>query len=82
MAASVHGRVPSSAVARTTVANSQVRMMSWPWGRMSIGKTRANRSGSSSQRPAICGVSDDVAQVSITSGSAVKPPGWSRCASV
>ena len=31
------------------------------------------------QPPAICGVSDDVAQVSITSGSPVNPPGWPRC---
>ena len=51
------------------VANSQVRMISWAWGRRSMGKTRANRSGSSSHPPAICGVSDEVAQVSITSGS-------------
>ena len=34
-----------------------------------------------SSRVAICGVSDDVNQVSKTSASAVKPPGWSRCAS-
>ncbi len=30
---------------------------------------------------AICGVSEEVAQVSITSGSAAKPPGWLRWAS-
>ena len=49
--------------------------MSWACGRRSIGKTRANRSGSSSHPPAICGVSDEVAQVSMTSGSPTKPPG-------
>ena len=59
--------------------NSQVRMMSWPCGRMSIGKVRANRSGSRSQPHTICGVSDEVAQVSSTSGSAMKPPGSPRC---
>ena len=42
---------------------------------MSIGNTRPNRSGSSTQRPAICGVSDDVAHVSMMSGSPTKPPG-------
>ena len=52
--------------------------MSWAWGRRSIGKVRANRSGSSSQPPAICGVSDEVAQVSMMSGSPMKPPGWPR----
>ena len=57
-------------------------MISGPCGRMSIGKTRANRSGSSAQRAAICGVSDDVAHVSITSGSPVKPPGCPRWSSV
>ena len=30
----------------------------------------------------ICGDSEDVAQVSITSGSPMKPPGWPRWASV
>ena len=29
-------------------------------------------------RPAICGVSEEVAQVSITSGSPANPPGWPR----
>ena len=47
-----------------------------------MGKTRANRSGSSIQPPAICGVSDDVAHVSITSGSPTKPPGWPRWSAV
>ena len=31
------------------------------------------------QRAAICGVSDEVAQVSITSGSPMNPPGAPRC---
>ena len=57
-------------------------MISGACGRRSIGKVRANRSGSSSQPQAICGVSDDVAQVSITSGSPTKPPGTPRCSSV
>ncbi len=73
----VASRAASRAPARdrTTVENSQVRMISWAWGRRSIGKTRANRSGSSSQPPAIWGVSDEVAQVSMTSGSPTNPPG-------
>ncbi len=58
-----------------TVENSQVRMMSWAWGRRSMGKVRANRSSSSPQPVAIWGVSDDVAHVSMTSGSPTKPPG-------
>ena len=45
-------------------------MISWAWVRRSIGKTRANRSGSRSQPQTICGVSEEVAQVSMTSGSA------------
>ena len=53
-------------------------MISGPWGRRSIGNTRPKRSGSSSQRPAICGVNDEVAQVSMTSGSPAKPPGTPR----
>ena len=63
------------ACARSTVSKSHVRMMSCACGRRSIGNTRANRSGSSSQSPAICGVSDEVAHVSMTSGSPVKPFG-------
>ncbi len=58
-----------------------MRMISWACGRTSIGKVRANRSGSSSQPQAICGVSEDVAHVSMTSGSPVKPPGWLRWSS-
>ena len=41
----------------------------------SIGKVSANSSGSRSHPHTICGVSEEVAQVSITSGSATKPPG-------
>ena len=76
-----HGSASCSKWARTTVENSQVRMMSWACGRRSIGKTRWNRSSSSTQPPAIWGVSDDVAQVSMMSGSPTKPPGWPRWAS-
>ena len=57
-------------------------MISGPCGRRSIGNVRSNRSGSSTQPVTICGVSDDVAHVSITSGSATKPPGWSRWSAV
>ena len=64
------------------VENSQVRMISWAWGRRSMGKTRANRSGSSSHPPAIWGVSEEVAQVSITSGSPTNPPGCPRWSSM
>ncbi len=78
MAASDQGSTPNSSSDRTTVEKSQVRMISWACGRRSIGKTLANRSGSSSQPPAICGVSDEVAQVSITSGSPTNPPGMPR----
>ena len=44
-----HGSAPCSNCARTTVANSQVRMISGPCGRRSIGNVRSNRSGSSTQ---------------------------------
>ena len=57
---------------------SQVRMISGPWGRRLIGKVAAKREGSSSHPQAICGVSDEVAQVSMTSGSPVNPPGTPR----
>ena len=70
-----HGRTPNSSSLRTTVEKSHVRMISGPWGRRSIGKTRSNRSGSSTQLPAICGVSELVAQVSMTSGSPTNPTG-------
>ena len=56
-------------------------MISWLCGRRSIGKRRRWRSGDPVQPVAICGVSDEVNQVSKTSASPVKPPGWSRCAS-
>ncbi len=82
MAVFVHGSVPNSAWLRSTVENSQVRMISCAWGRRSIGNTRANRSSSLPQPAAICGVSEDVAQVSITSGSAAKPPGTPRWSSL
>ena len=59
--------------------NSQVLMMSWAWGRTSIGNTRWNSSSpapaSSPAWPAIWGVSEEVAQVSMTSGSPMNPPG-------
>src|SRR3712207_8526840 len=79
MVACVHGTVPCSKCERTTVENSQVRMMSCACGRWSIGKTCANSSGSVSQPEATCGDSDDVAQASMTSGSAMNPPGCPRC---
>ena len=44
-----------------------------------MGYVRANRSSSRSHPHTICGESDDVAQVSKTSGSAAKPPGSPRC---
>ena len=50
-------------------------MISCACGRRSIGKTCANRSGSSSQPPTICGVSDDVAQVSMHVGVADEAAG-------
>jgi hypothetical protein len=57
-------------------------MISCAWVFRSIGKVSPNSSSSRSQPQTICGLRDEVAQVSITSGSAVKPPGWPRCASV
>src|SRR3954470_18296417 len=77
-----HGTQPYSKCERTTVENSQVRMMSCAWGRRSIGKTWPNSSGSVSQPEATWGDRDDVAQVSMTSGSAMKPPGSPRWDSV
>ena len=53
-------------------------MISWAWGRRSIGKVRPNSSSSSRQPAAIWGDSDDVAQVSITSGSPTNPPAAPR----
>ena len=57
-------------------------MISCAWVLRSIGKVRANRSSSRSQPQTMCGLIDDVAQVSITSGSPVKPPGTPRWSSV
>ena len=51
IAASAHGRQPCSWWLRTTLPNSHVRMMSWDCGRMSMGNTLANRSGSSTHPP-------------------------------
>ena len=82
MAACRHGSSSNSRCERTTVENSQVRMMSCACGRRSMGNTRANRSSSASQPPAIWGVSELVAQVSMMSGSPVKPPGTSRWSAV
>src|SRR5262245_41771224 len=67
---------------RKTVENKQVRMMSWACGRRSIGNVRADRSGSVSHPVTSCGVTDEVAHVSITSGSPLNPPGWPRCAAL
>ena len=70
------------ACVNTARPNSQVRMMSWACGRMSMGKTTSKRllvpASRPRQSPAICGVRELVAHVSMTSGSPVKPPGWSR----
>ena len=77
-AACVHGATPFSSCERSMVENSQVRMMSWPCGRRSNGKTASKSSSSRFQPPASCGVSDEVIQVSITSCSPTKPPGWLR----
>src|SRR3954469_13013755 len=82
MVACDHGTASNSKCERTTVENSQVRMMSCACGRWSIGNTCANNSGSVSQPEATCGEREDVAQVSMTSGSAMKPPGLLRCVSV
>ena len=83
MAASVHGSALNSIWARTTVEKSQVRMMSWPCGRRSIGNSRANEIGVVlPAAPRSAGVSEEVAQVSMTSGSAMNPPGWSRWSAV
>ena len=57
-------------------------MISCACGCRSIGKHPGEQVAVVVQRPAICGVSEDVAQVSSTSGSAAKPPGWSRWSGV
>jgi len=56
-------------------------MISWLCGRRSIGNRRRWRSGDPVQPVAICGVSDEVNQVSKMSASPVNPPGWSRWSS-
>jgi len=61
------------------VENSQVRMMSWPCGRRSMGNTASNTGLPPTQSPAICGVSEEVAHVSMTSASPMNPPGAPRC---
>ena len=78
IAALCHGSESCSRCARTTDEKSHVLMMSCACGRISIGNVRANRSASSGQPQTICGDRDDVAQVSITSGSPMKPPGTPR----
>ena len=78
MAAFFHGSESSSRCERSTVENSHVRMMSCACGRRSIGNVRAQRSGSASQPQTMNGVSDDVAHVSMMSGSPANPPGWPR----
>src|SRR4029079_5218515 len=79
IAACFHGSESNSRCERTVVENNHVRMISCACGRKSIGKVRAKRSGSVAHPHASSGVNDDVAQVSMTSGSPVNPPGWSRC---
>ena len=74
-AALPQGSVPNSKWARTTVENSHVRMISGPCGRRSMGNTSSKSSGRSSQCAQICGVNEDVAHVSMTSGSPTNPPG-------
>ena len=81
IAALRHGSFRSSRCERRIVVNSHVLMMSCACGRTSVGNTFANSSSSSPFRPPIWGVSEEVAQVSITSGSPAKPPGRPRCCS-
>src|SRR5699024_10245896 len=69
-----HGSESCCRWERTIVENSQVRMMSWPWGRRSMGYTLPNSPSDSAPAfhpPASCGVREEVAQVSRMSGSAV-----------
>src|SRR6476660_4876322 len=75
-----HGTVPCSNWLRSTVENNHVRMISGPCGRNAIGNAISNKSESTPQPQTICGVSDAVAQVSITSGSPMKPPACPRAA--
>jgi hypothetical protein len=53
-------------------------MISCEWVFRSIGNVIWNKSWSRSQPQTICGVSDDVAQVSMTSGSDMNPPALPR----
>ena len=76
-----HGTQSNSKWLRTTRLNSHVRMMSWACGATSMGNVSANSSGSVSQRHAIWGLSDEVAQVSMMSVSGTKPPGTPRWSS-
>ena len=78
MAALVHGTESFSKCARSTDENNQVRMMSCACGRRSIGNVRATMSGSDSHWVTSCGEIEEVAQVSMTSGSPTNPPGWPR----
>ena len=82
MVVCLQGTVWCSWCERSRVENSQVRMISGPWGRRSIGKVAAKRSGLSSHPQAIWGLTDEVAQVSMTSGSPTNPPGLPRWSSV
>ena len=82
MVACRHGRTSCSRCERSSVEKSQVRMISGPCGRRSMGNVAANSAGSSSQPQAICGVTDEVAHVSRTSGSPVNPPATPRCSGV
>src|SRR5438067_13784445 len=54
------------------VQDGHVRILSCAWGCRLAGKCRANQAGSSIQRPMIIGVQDDVAHVSMISGSGSK----------
>ena len=76
------GSCCSSRCERTTRENNQVRMMSWAWGAMSMGKVSCHNCLSRSHPQAICGDREEVAHVSITSGSAMNPPGIPRICSV
>ena len=78
----VHGSESFSRCARSTDENSQVRMMSCACGRRSIGNVRAKMSASLSHIVTICGDTEEVAQVSMTSGSPTKPPGSPRWSAV
>ncbi len=78
IAALYHGSDSCSRCARNTESNNQVRMMSCACGRKSIGNVCLNSASSSGQPQIICGDSDEVAHVSITSGSPVNPPGTPR----